>query len=98
ERGRRKFPVLVDVKPGPLSNGGGAGAFVRETNLWEWTGEGRGLGVEAARVFSVKDIEESFAQASGSEQRRLALRVRFAATKKWEDYAGINAALAPHLA
>jgi hypothetical protein len=98
ERGRRKFPVLVDVKPVPLSNGAVAGAFVRETNLWESTGVERGLGVDAAAVFSVKDIEESFAQASGSEQRRLALRVRFAATKKWEDYAGINAALAPHLA
>ena len=24
--------------------------------------------------------------------------MRFAATKKWEDYAGINARLAPHLA
>jgi hypothetical protein len=98
ERGRRKFPALIDVKPVPLSNGAVAGAFVRETNLWESTGVERGLGVGAAAVFSVKDIEESFAQASASEQRRLALRVRFAAAKKWEDYAGINAALAPHLA
>jgi len=98
ERGRRKFPALIDVKPVPLSNGVVAGAFVRETNLWESTGVERGLGVDAAAVFSVKDIEESFAQASAAEQRRLALRVRFAATKKWEDYAGINAALAPHLA
>jgi len=98
ERGRRKFPALIDVKPVPLSNGAVAGAFVRETNLWESTGVERGLGVDAAAVFSVKDIEESFARASASERRRLALRVRFAATKKWEDYAGINAALAPHLA
>jgi hypothetical protein len=98
ERGRRKFPVLIDVKPAALSNGAVAGAFVRETNLWESTAVERGLGVDAAGVFSVKDIEETFAQASAAEQRRLALRVRFAATKKWEDYEGINAALAPHLA
>ncbi len=98
ERGRRKFPVLIDVKPVPLSTGAVAGAFVRETNLWESTGVQRGLGVDAAGVFSVKDVEEGFAEASASEQRRLALRVRFAPTKKWEDYAGINAALAPHLA
>jgi hypothetical protein len=98
ERGRRKFPVLIDVKPAALSSGAVAGAFVRETNLWESTGVERGLGVDAAGVFSVKDIEEAFTQASAVEQRRLALRVRFAATKKWEDYQGINAALAPYLA
>lgn len=98
ERGRRKFPVLMDVKPVPLSTGAVAGAFVRETNLWESTGVERGLGVDAAGVFSVKDIEDAFARASAAEQRRLALRVRFAATKKWEDYEGINAALAPHFA
>jgi hypothetical protein len=98
ERGRRKFPVLIDVKPVPLSTGAVAGAFVRETNLWESTGVERGLGVDAAGVFSVKDIEDAFARASAAEQRRLALRVRFAAAKKWEDYEGINAALAPHLA
>ncbi len=98
ERGRRKFPVLIDVKPVPLSGGVVAGAFVRETNLWESTGVEHGLGVNAAAVLSVKDIEERFSRASASEQRRLALGVRFAATKKWEDYAGINAALAPHLA
>jgi len=98
ERGRRKFPALIDVKPVPLSNGVVAGAFVRETNLWESTGVERGLGVDAAAVCSVKDIEAAFPQASAAEQKRLALRVRFAATKKWDDYAGINAALAPHLA
>jgi hypothetical protein len=98
ERGRRRFPVLIDVKPVPLSTGQVAGAFVRETNLWESTGVERGLGVDAAGVASVKDVEEGFEQASIAEQRERALRVRFAATKKWEDYAGINARLAPHLA
>jgi len=98
ERGRRKFPALIDVKPVPLEDGAIVGAFVRETNLWESTGVERGLGVDAAAVFSVKDIEEVFSRAGADEQRRLSLRVRFAATKKWEDYAGINAALAPHLA
>jgi UTP--glucose-1-phosphate uridylyltransferase len=98
ERGRRKFPVLIDVKPVRLSTGQIAGAFVRETNLWESTGVERALGVDAAGVASVKDVEQGFEQASLDEQRERALRVRFAATKKWEDYAGINARLAPHLA
>jgi hypothetical protein len=98
ERGRRKFPVLIDVKPVRLSTGQIAGAFVRETNLWESTGVERGLGIDAAGVASVKDVEEGFEQASIEEQRERALRVRFAATKKWEDYAGINARLVPHLA
>ncbi len=98
ERGRRKFPVLIDVKPVRLSTGQIAGAFVPETNLWESTGVERDLGVDAAGVASVKDVEEGFEQASLEEQRERALRVRFAATKKWEDYAGINARLAPHLA
>jgi hypothetical protein len=98
ERGRRKFPVLIDVKPVRLSTGQVAGAFVRETNLWESTGVERDLGVDAAGVASVKDVEEGFDQSSLEEQRERALRVRFAATKKWEDYAGINARLAPHLA
>ncbi|HSD11035.1 MAG TPA: UTP--glucose-1-phosphate uridylyltransferase [Candidatus Binatia bacterium] len=98
ERGRRKFPALVDVKPARLSSGQIAGAFVRETNLWESTGVERGLGVDAAGVVSVKDVEEGFEQASVEEQRERALRVRFAPTKKWEDYGGINARLTPHLA
>lgn len=98
ERGRRKFPVLIDVKPVRLSSGAVAGAFVRETNLWESTGVERELGVDAVGVFSVKDVEEGYEQASAAEQRERALRVRFAATKKWEDYEGINARLAPHLA
>ena len=98
DRGRRKFPSLIDVKPVRLSTGQIAGAFVRETNLWESSGVERGLGVDAAGVASVKDVEEGFEQASVEEQRERALRVRFAATKKWEDYAGINARLAPHLA
>ncbi len=98
ERGRRKFPVLIDVKPVRLSSGGVAGAFVRETNLWESTGVERGLGVDAVAVLSVKDVEDGYEQASAEEQRARSLRVRFAATKKWEDYEGINARLAPHLA
>ena len=98
ERGRRRFPVLIDVKPVRLSNGAVAGAFVRETNLWESTGVEPGLGVEPAGVLSVKDVEEGFDQLTASEQRERALRVRFVATKKWEDYEGINARLVPHLA
>lgn len=98
ERGRRKFPVLVDVKPVRLSSGAAVGAFVRETNLWESTGVEPGLGVDAVGVFSVKDVEDGYERASATEQRARALRVRFAATKKWQDYEGINARLAPHLA
>jgi UTP--glucose-1-phosphate uridylyltransferase len=98
ERGRAKFPVLIDVKPVRLASGRVVGAFVRETNLWESTGVEPGLGVDAAGVLSVKDVEEGFAQASPAEQRERALRVRFAATKKWEDYEGLNARLVPHLA
>ena len=98
ERGRRKFPALLDVKPVRLADGRTAGAFVRETNLWESTGVERGLGVDAVGVFSVKDVEAGFEEASAEEQRERALRLRFAATKKWEDYAGINARLVPHIA
>lgn len=98
DRGRRKFPALIDVKPVRLASGRIAGAFVRETNLWESTGVERGLGVDAAGVLSVKDVEAGFERASPGEQRERALRVRFAATKKWEDYEGINARLVPHLA
>jgi hypothetical protein len=98
ERGRGKFPALIDVKPVQLASGRVIGAFVRETNLWESTGVEPNLGVDAAGVLSVKDVEEGFEQASAAEQRERALRVRFAATKKWEDYEGINARLVPHLA
>jgi hypothetical protein len=98
ERGRRRFPALIDVKPVRLSSGAIVGAFVRETNLWESTGVAVGLGVDAAGVLSVKDVEEGFDQASVAEQRDRALRVRFAATKKWEDYEGVNSRLVPHLA
>lgn len=98
ERGRRKFPPLLDVKPVRLPSGRVVGAFVRETNLWESTGVVEGLGVDAAGVLSVKDIEEGFAAAPPEEQKRRALSTRFVATKKWEDYEGINARIAPHVA
>lgn len=98
ERGRRRFPPLIDVKPVLLRSGKIAGAFVRETNLWESTGLARGLGVSAAGVLSVKDVEDRFDLLPPDEQRALALTVRFAATKKWEDYDGINARLVPHVA
>jgi UTP--glucose-1-phosphate uridylyltransferase len=98
DRGRRKFPALIDVKPARLASGRTVGAFVRETNLWESTGVEPSLGVDAAGVLSVKDVEEGFERAGPAEQRERALRVRFAATKKWEDYEGINALLVPHLA
>jgi hypothetical protein len=98
ERGRRKFPVLIDVKPVRLSDGTVVGAFVRETNLWQSTGAEPGLGVDAVGVSSVKDVEDGFDRLSPAERREQALRVRFAATKKWDDYEGINARLAPYLA
>ena len=98
ERGRRKFPPLIDVKPVRLGSGGVAGAFVRETNLWESTGVVRGESVGAVGVLSVKDVEDGFDALPPDEQRRAALAVRFAATKKWEDYEGINAKLVPHVA
>ena len=98
ERGRRKFPPLLDVKPVRLRSGRVAGAFVRETNLWESTGVEPDLGVDAVGVLSVKDVEEGFDALAPEAQRERACRVRFVATKKWEDYEGINARLVPHLA
>lgn len=98
ERGRRKFPPLLDVKPVRLASGAVVGAFVRETNLWESTGVERNLGVDAIGVTSVRDVEEGFEALSPEEQKRSALSVRFIATKKWEDYEGINARLTPHIA
>jgi hypothetical protein len=86
------------VKPVRLSDGRVAGAFVRETNLWQSTGVAPHLGVDAIGVASVKDVEDGYLEAAPEEQKARALRVRFAATKKWEDYEGINACLAPHLA
>lgn len=98
ERGRRKFPPLLDVKPVRLPDGSVIGAFVRETNLWESTGVVAGLGVDAIAVLSVKDIEGEFRGLLPTQQRERAGTVRFVATKKWEDYEGINALLAPYLA
>ncbi|MEA2624058.1 MAG: hypothetical protein QOD06_103 [Candidatus Binatota bacterium] len=98
ERGRRKFPPLIDVKPVRLGSGAVAGAFVRETNLWESTGVEPGLGVGAIGVLSVKDVEDGFERLPPAEQRERAIRVRFVATKKWEDYEGVNARLVPHVA
>jgi hypothetical protein len=46
----------------------------------------------------LKDVEEGFDRLSDEDQRERALQVRFVATKKWEDYEGINARLVPHLA
>ncbi len=98
ERGRKKFPPLLDVKPVRLPSGATAGAFVRETNLWESTGVEECLGVDAIGVISVKDVEQGFPALSPMDQKRSALSVRFVATKKWEDYEGINARLVPYLA
>lgn len=98
ERGRRKFPPLIDVKPVRLTSGAAAGGFVRETNLWESTGVESDLRVGAVGVLSVKDVEDDFDRLSAEDRRERALKIRFAATKKWEDYEGLNARLVPHVA
>ena len=97
-KGRRKFPPLIDVKPVRLPGDRVVGAFIRETSLWESTGVEGARPIDTVAVDSVKDAEPGYERLSPGEQRTRALSVRFLATKKWEDYEGINAQLLPHLA
>ena len=85
ERGRSRFPTLVDAKPANL-RGRIIGAVTPETNMWESTGVADQASIGAFGVYSEKDVGEDFLQLDAEERGRRALHVRFSPTKSWDDY------------
>jgi hypothetical protein len=85
ERGRRKFPTIVEAKPVNLA-GVSVGAVVPETNMWESTGVVPGVRMVPFAVDSDQDAGEQLLELSSTEQRERACRVRFSPTKSWTDY------------
>jgi phosphomannomutase len=82
ERGRSKFPKLLDPKPAKNE----AGATVKiETNMWQSTGVAatnmniQSIGVRGARNFNIND----YPTMSSEQQRTELANLRFLATKQW---------------
>ncbi len=81
ERGRSKFPTLMDPKPAKESD---AISLKIETNMWQSTGVGSGaVRVEAVGVTAVKNIEQGFADLPLEDQRQKVRELRMLATKQW---------------
>ena len=85
QRGRVKFPTIVEAKPVRL----GArvyGAVIPETNMWESTGVARAARVLPWAVDSDPAAGADLLTLAHEQQRERALRVRFCPTKNWSDY------------
>ncbi len=86
QRGRAKFPTLIEAKPVTLADGRIAAAVLPETNMWESTGVDDRLRIVPFAVDSDRDAGDDLLEQSDEQQRRRALRVRFSPTKNWDDY------------
>jgi hypothetical protein len=86
ERGRRRFPTIIEAKPVTLSEHVVA-AITPETNMWESTAiTADDVEIHAFGVYSETDAGKGIEHLEEAEQAERANRVRFAPIKKWEDY------------
>jgi hypothetical protein len=90
QRGRAKFPTLLDAKPVKLSDGTTVAAITPETNMWESTGTDARLNVLPLAVDSDRDAGDDLATQPEDVRRQRSLRVRFSPTKNWADYEDPN--------
>jgi hypothetical protein len=83
ERGRSKFPVLIDPKPAKTQRGIAAKP---EGNLWQATLiAGPEARIGAVGVQSIRSIDQDAYQSASSTEKRTSLRgLRMLATKQWE--------------
>lgn len=87
ERGRRKFPTLIDPKPAKKEKG--MIAIKRETNFWQGTSvaDRSKIKIAAIGVIALSDVEAEFNQAvelgDNEALMELAYKLRMLATKKW---------------
>lgn len=86
DRGRSKFPTLIDPKPFRLPNGQLVAAVVPETNLWESTGCDARITMVPLAVDSDQDAGADLLSQPTHVREARALRVRFCPTKTWSDY------------
>lgn len=90
DRGRARFPVIVEAKPVKLEDGSVVAAVTPETNMWESTGVVQGLEAEvkvnAFGVPSEQATGSDFLELSSEQQAERAARVRFSPTKTWADF------------
>jgi hypothetical protein len=81
ERGRRRFPTLVDVKPARFSD---AVAAKAETNLWQSTGIARRAKIRSVGVLSAAGMNPAeYRSLPEAERRRLMRHLRMLPTKQW---------------
>ncbi|MDP6442987.1 MAG: UTP--glucose-1-phosphate uridylyltransferase [Pirellulaceae bacterium] len=86
DRGRQRFPTIVEAKPVTLPSGGSVGAITPETNMWESTSVAGDQPLCAFGVFSEADQGKNISQHAVEEQRERCRLIRFAPVKKWSDY------------
>jgi hypothetical protein len=97
DRGRQKFPTIVEAKPVNTS-GMSVGAVVPETNMWESTSVVPELQIVPFAVHSDRDVGDDLLELAPEQQIPRACRVRFSPTKSWGDYQDpIKQCIAQHL-
>ncbi|PIW63553.1 MAG: hypothetical protein COW12_10130, partial [Candidatus Omnitrophica bacterium CG12_big_fil_rev_8_21_14_0_65_45_16] len=82
ERGRRRFPSLLDTKP---AKGTAAAVVKRETNMWQSTGVvPADIRIQAVGVRGAKNVPiEDYLQRSFTDRISDLEGLRFMATKQW---------------
>ncbi len=86
ERGRRRFPTIIEAKPVAIKDHVVA-AITPETNMWESTAiTADEVEIQAFGVYSETDAGKGIERLPLAEQIERAYRVRFAPIKKWDDY------------
>lgn len=86
DRGRAKFPTLIEAKPWRTADGQLVAAVVPETNLWESTLSDARLVLVPWAVDSDQDAGLDFLEQPPQVKERRALAVRFCPVKNWADY------------
>ena len=86
DRGRARFPVIVEAKPVQLKDGSVIAAITPETNMWESTSVVEEAKIGAFGVPSERAVGEDFLDIAPAEQSQRARRVRFSPTKTWADF------------
>ncbi len=86
DRGRQRFPTLIDPKPFRLPDGQLTAAVVPETNMWESTLIDERIRLLPWAVDSDQDAGSDLLLRPVGEQEQRVLRVRFCPVKTWIDY------------
>lgn len=86
DRGRGKFPVIIDPKPAKKPENEGLVAAKMETNQWQGTAQLEdGVHMQPVGVVGVTNIMDEFPKSNDDHRKTLIRLLRFLSTKNWSN-------------